>query len=461
MKTALWTLALACPSSLLPAVGAQEGAPPVAEYGDAPDGASACEGGALVTPALYPTLFASGSAVPGRTGPYHLPLPDPNADYMLGLAATTETAPEQPTCDWLTPPCDEDNGALVLCLDPPCNTGVFAAPVGCGIVASTFGFTPTPVGYWIYEVSRGPFSAQPGFVNVAVDWNLSGSYSDIPGEWVVMDEPVAAVPWQTQAFVTSAFPVPTVFPCGNPLGWCIDPLWTRFHLSDEAMLATFDGVSTFWDGSGRLAGYAGGETEDVVPTTDPQLTFTSLPRDCGRAQGTVVLTLNPLNLSCAGSQAVPLASRGMTSMRRFAPERFQTGVDVPIELLSLELVGVTPGLGMVLVHESDTRLSLGKLDAVQAGPNGELIAARSFFDVFVEVELPNLGITLDTGSRPVRVDGGLVLALPPIGSPYQPLPGALPLPLFLAGTQNHVGWLCHADFQWAAETTCPAPPRRR
>jgi hypothetical protein len=103
-------------------------APDSADYGDAPDGASACEAGGIVTPALYPTIFDTLIAVPGRTAPYHVPLDDPNADYFFSAAPTYEAAAFQPTCDWITPPCDYDGGPAILCLNGACTTGVVVLP---------------------------------------------------------------------------------------------------------------------------------------------------------------------------------------------------------------------------------------------------------------------------------------------------------------------------------------------
>ena len=119
-------------------------APPAADYGDAPDGATACEAGGAITPAVYPTVFGTTNASPGRTAPYHIPLDDPNADYFFSAAPTYEAVAFQPTCDWITPPCDYDGGPAVLCLDAACTTGVIVAPFGVchDIAVAAFGYTP-------------------------------------------------------------------------------------------------------------------------------------------------------------------------------------------------------------------------------------------------------------------------------------------------------------------------------
>ncbi len=433
-------------------------APDEADYGDAPDGATACAAGGVVAPALYPTLFDTLNAVPGRTAPYHVPLDDPNEDYFFSAAPTYEASAFQPACDWITPPCDYDGGPAILCLNAACTTGVFVAPGGpChDIAAGAFGTAPTGIGYWIYEVNRGAFSTQPGVVNVAVDWDLDGSYGSFSGEWVERDLSVAVLPWQTQVFVTDPFPTPTVFPCGMPLGWCIDPFWSRFHLSDEAMIGpTFDGESTIWDGSGRVGGYSGGATVDIVPSTDPQIFFDGPHTRIGGGDGTFVIVLDPGNPGCIGSQPIPLiSSPAGLRVRRFGPAPFTTGQGVITEMLALDLVGVAPGLGPVRVEERANRMSLGKLDDVVA-PGGVLSTCDSFFDVFLTVELPNLGLRLDTGDRPLRMVAPVSGQFPPLFQHYVPAPGSHALQLFREGTQIPVGWLCSAQFRWLNTLRAP------
>lgn len=278
-------------TTLPPSALGQE-APPVADFADAPDNDPACEAGTILDPAKYPTEWGTTSAAPGRTAPYHVPAFSPDANYFLGSAPTYEPLPPgafEPTCDWITgllspvpPPCDQDNAPLVLCLTPTCTTGVFSVPFGAcdEAVVAAFGPPPVPpVGFWLLEAGRGPLASQPGYVNAAVDWDLDGTYGNAPGEWVLQDEPLTTAPGTSQIMMTSPFPVPTVYPCVNPLGWCISPFWTRFMLSDEQVTQTFDGSSFVWDGSGRLEGYKVGETEDWVVESDPRAARRGFP-DC-------------------------------------------------------------------------------------------------------------------------------------------------------------------------------------
>jgi hypothetical protein len=452
-------------TTLLLALATNAWAQGAADFGDAPDGVTSCQGGMLTTPSLYPTTIASPNAVLGREGPHHFPLPDPNADYFLGLAPTAEdlaTGPFQPTCDWLTPPCDADDGPFVLCLNAACTTGVLSVPAGpCSEMAvAAFGLAPGPLAFWIFEASRGPFSTQPGFVNVAADWDLSASYGSAPGEWVLKDEVLDAAPWTTQIFMTAPFPATTVFPCTTSgLGWCIAPFWTRFHLSEEPLLATFDGVTSVWEGSGPLGGHSGGETEDMVVETDPQLVFDGPVVSCGTPVGSVRITLDSRDPICAASPPVPLAASSQLLVRRFGARAYQTGFPYLTEILQLDLVGFDPLLGPVELGERGDRMSLGKLDRVQAGPHGNLVAAQSFFDVFWRVELPSLGLVLDTGDQPMRLDAGPVTAFPPVGTPYRPPLGSQSLTLYIEGTQIPVGWMCASDFTVTQD--CPKPFKKQ
>ncbi|MEP0844123.1 MAG: PKD domain-containing protein [Phycisphaerae bacterium] len=254
---------------------------PLADYGDAPDGIPACQGTIFcTTPSSYPTLFGTTNAVPGRGAPYHTDF----TDVWLGPQPNSETAEPvafQPCCSWLTPPPDCDDAPIVLCLDGPCTTGVLSTMSGCPeAVNIPFGLTPSGFGYWIYETAVGAGAPDvPRFVNVTVDWTLSGTYGDVPGEWVVVDASVPYTPGTAAIMLTAPFPTPTVVPSTTGgLGWAIEPFWTRFTVSRDPVAPAFPAGD--WDGSGPLPpGYVYGETEDIVPFTDPQ---TPLPRfpDC-------------------------------------------------------------------------------------------------------------------------------------------------------------------------------------
>jgi DNA-binding beta-propeller fold protein YncE len=249
-------------------------APPLADYGDAPDGDPACEGAVLsiTDPVFYPTELGTVNAFPGRTAPYHTPtVPVGLADYQLGLPPTYEAAAiEAITCDWITgPPCDIDDGAIALFL-PTIPAAVFSVPgPTCGEwITATWG--PCVPGaqpaVWIFDVTRGPFAAGAAYVNVVVDFDLDGVYGSLPGEWVLADHLVTAPPFSTEVITTAPFPV-VVIPT-TPGNWIVNQFWTRAMVSSEPLTTTLPPGVT-WDGSGMAGGYVGGETEDWVPLGDP------------------------------------------------------------------------------------------------------------------------------------------------------------------------------------------------
>jgi len=112
---------------------------------------------------------------------------------------------------------------------------------------------------------------------------------------------------------------------------------------------------------------------------------------------------------------------------------------VPTEMLQLELQGVSPDFGPVKVRlrdsaldpfnrtlgqiEESANLIPGTLDLPPFNPNGP--AADSFFDVYVEVELPNLGMVLHT-HQPKHMFG-LIRYKPPTWGDWYESPVFVPL----------------------------------
>lgn len=133
----------------------------------------------------------------------------------------------------------------------------------------------------------------------------------------------------------------------------------------------------------------------------------------------------------------------------------QVGDTVPTEILQLELVGVHPALGEIRVHQSSTQPSLGELTHVIQDPvTCELLEADSFFDVWIEMELPALGETWKT-DRPLHLQRK-IHRLPPEDEPYEN-PFVDPVTLVDIGSGTTRGQILyhlhHAD--------PPFPPRDR
>jgi len=111
----------------------------------------------------------------------------------------------------------------------------------------------------------------------------------------------------------------------------------------------------------------------------------------------------------------PNNSSGMRGATEFNPATGQT--QIPIELLSMSLQGNHPMLGSVFVtggRELGFKPSLGAIhpDSAQADLPGQ-----SFFDVFVRIDLPDLGMQLHN-EEPFRVQT-TVVDFPPYGHTFQ------------------------------------------
>lgn len=255
--------------------------PLLAEWGDAPDSIPSCQGAPACDsePTNYPTLFGTGNAPAGRDAPYHIDA-DELAIPFLGGAPTLEPIAYQPCCDWLTPVCDWDNGPVVLCLGGGCFSGVVVTPGGsCSERAiGTFGpypGNPTP-GFWVYDVTTGPFAGGTYYKNVTVDWELSAAWGDIAGDWIVTDDALGIGAFNTETEATPVFPVITAFLIDVETGqWGIGPFWTRFLVSEQEIGPDFPLGD--WDGSGPEGGFEVGETEDWVPFGDPEGPCTIIP----------------------------------------------------------------------------------------------------------------------------------------------------------------------------------------
>ncbi len=123
--------------------------------------------------------------------------------------------------------------------------------------------------------------------------------------------------------------------------------------------------------------------------------------------------------------------------------------DVPTELVELNLAGVDPVVGAVRMHVDPTKPSTGEIEERLNSTPGTLDVppytasgtADSFFDVYVEIELPDLGICL-RAEKPIRLEG-VISHVPPAGADaYTPsLPTTMPL---FKGPCGGGTWPAHA-----------------
>jgi hypothetical protein len=429
------------------------------DYGDAPDESPAC--GIAGGVGHFPTFAGTINAAPGRDGPKHVLAPE----VTLGGAITGELAANQPFCDWFTPGCDDpgppisDDGALVLCLTPACTSGVTISAGVCGIgFGGAFGPSPgpLPLGWWIIDTVRSPFSTVPAFVNIVSDHDLTGVYDDSPVGWCIKDAPVPPNPTPfplLSLYASTPFPVFTISKL--PLGrWSIGPFWNRFIVGPEMMTASFIGT---YDGSGTVPAYPFGETEDWLPLTDPGDEWScGLPRYCFESNGLLVISLNPADTTCAQGVPVPLDSLGMNlgDVREFRVGPYRNDTTIATEILSLNLQGFAPQFGPVIVSERADKMSLGALTRIQAPP-GLPPTMDSFFDVFLKVELPSLGMTF-RNDLAVRLSPRHPINGLDQPTVYQKVQGTDAVPL--VDQNNRVrGWMCYAEWNPFAfiDWACP------
>ncbi len=112
---------------------------------------------------------------------------------------------------------------------------------------------------------------------------------------------------------------------------------------------------------------------------------------------------------------VRLSSAGLADAQvQRAPQVLDT---IDTELLQLDLAGFHPRVGPVTLTESPTLSSTGQVRDVVLNELCELVDGESFFDVFVEIDLPNLGETW-IGQSPIRIESR-ISGLPPQAARFE------------------------------------------
>lgn len=435
------------------------GPPAIFDFGDAPDDRPLC--GNFGGFASFPTVRDSGNAVGGRNAPIHGPVSLLNA-VVLGRFISYELGAVQPGCDWLTPGCDSfgDDGALILCFDGSCNSGITLGNGACG--QSGFGayFGPRPSanaqGFWVASTSRGANSAATAYLNIVTDVDQSGVFDDQPTGWCLRDADIEVIAPNVQIFRSSSFPVGNVIytlPNGQ---WAVDAFWNRMTVAPEKLGDTFFDA---WDGSGPQAGYESGETEDwIVKSVDNEYQC-RLPLHAFESAMSFTISLNPGAPGCSGgvsTQAVS-ADQPIGMMREFRTSAYRTGRTVPLEMSQLTLAGFSAALGGdFVVRERADRLSFGVIDEVNAG-GGVFSDGKVRFDLWIEIELLGSGVVVNTGSTPIRLDGGAITQIPPLGTSFQ-IPSTYPsVRLFDKSTGQPAGWLCISDYHMSSTVPAVCP----
>ncbi len=191
--------------------------------------------------------------------------------------------------------------------------------------------------------------------------------------------------------------------------------------------------------------------EEIFDPPDPDP-----DQDCAISSAQSAITFDVGDVDCAMGEPLDLTQLSMTQPATvdLDPPPYITGTDIQTELVQLNLVGTTPTLGTVTVRERTDRKSRGKIENVMA-TGGSFDSGDSFFDVFVEVEIPMTGQLLHTGQDTVRMENGGITTLPPFQTSYLAPPAAPQIvPLWDTATLIQVGWLCHASHILEKEVEC-------
>ena len=237
-------------------------------------------------------------------------------------------------------------------------------------------------------------------------------------------------------------------------------------LAIDGILATGSNVTAFGQGGHDLTLQPVSSSEGgppgsfsvilVQPGTSVFCTagFYPLRQDCFESTGQGTISLDVADTSCANGITLDLASGFGDSVVELDPPPYAPAVDIQTELVQLNLVVDGGVLGEVRIDVRDDVPSTGLITNVSTKTNGDFISGDSFFDVFVEISIPDMGMTFDTGTSAFRLDAGTITELPPLSSDYLPPPDAEPLKLFEAGTTTHVGWFCHSRHTPATVVPC-------
>lgn len=192
-----------------------------------------------------------------------------------------------------------------------------------------------------------------------------------------------------------------------------------------------------------------------VPEREERCDDPPTEEDWFTSTGEATVTLDPEDTECEAGLDLALSSQGLqaTTVVLDRPP-YQSGVDIETELVRLELGGVAPEVGEIIISERPDRASRGRIENVEADGVGRFVSGDSFFDIFVDVAIPSLDLQLHTGASTLRLEAGQITELPPLSRDYLPPQDAPPVPLYDARTFEHVGWLCHGRHTPEEEVPC-------
>ncbi|MFQ6092431.1 MAG: DUF6073 family protein [bacterium] len=158
---------------------------------------------------------------------------------------------------------------------------------------------------------------------------------------------------------------------------------------------------------------------------------------------TAVITLQ------VGEMTVPnVTVTGATQVQRGVPYDPGDGKDkIDTEIVSMDLTG-TSQLGPITVTESPDYASTGYIQAYQTGRD---FPAGSFFDIFVEIDIPDVGTVHNEDPIPMRAK---IDTIPPTGRIYYP-PYRVEIPVY-GPKGDLIGYIVHVTHKIDSEL--PVPP---
>jgi hypothetical protein len=171
------------------------------------------------------------------------------------------------------------------------------------------------------------------------------------------------------------------------------------------------------------------------PAAPTALSFTSAP---AYPPGGLDTFPSGANLTVEmGGLTVNVTLNGPTTVRRGDPEdtNHDGRIEVKTEILEMRLTGNGPA-GPLSLHQSSTRPSRGQIEQLTPGTD---FPANSFFDIFVELDIPGVGPVHNEDPVHMRTD---IRAIPPELAYYRP-PDSIAVPL-LDANGRPVGSLTHA-----------------
>jgi hypothetical protein len=111
------------------------------------------------------------------------------------------------------------------------------------------------------------------------------------------------------------------------------------------------------------------------------------------------------------------------------------------EIIEMQLMagGGGGGGGAIMIRESPTRASNGRVDGPISAATD--YPANSFFDLYVEIDIPDMGIYGLWNNDPIRLEAQDIVAMPPLGSSFKTPMSWQPIELLESGGAQTGYWI--------------------